>query len=581
MLGPVEVWTEDGPVPAGEPRRLAVLAALLIDVGRVVTTETLIDRVWGDRPPAQAMATLRTYITRIRRVLEEASRGGEPVEVVSQAGGYRLVATDDTIDLVRFRKLVERARRAAGDGERVGPLREALGLWRGDPLLGVDGDWASRTREQLIGERLAATVAWADAELTVGDAAAVVAPLGALAATYPLMEPLVVAQVRALVRLGRPTEALERCRMHRQRLAEEYGTDQGEQLRALYEAILRGEGSPRVDVAVPLAGAFHASASGLAGVSGGVVRATATSAALEGGVGAAVAEAVHASDVEEAGGIAYAEIAGDSVMPAPLRPMRRNRRRRSLFAVAVCAVLLITGVVWLWPSRQRAGGELSASPFTVVEEFSGDALNSTQWAAYEQPRTNGSSWSPSMVRVGGGELQLRGVGKNPTGQGNMSGAVCWCKGGRTGSTPVRTYGVWETKAKFDVGGGYGIMIGLWPNDNSNNYLTLARVDGAARTTMYPELTNSDGKAVLGPPVAGDFTDWNTYSIEWRRDFVAISLNGRVVYDTRNVRSPVIIPATKMFFYAQLVSGPYQSIPGPDQDTPSTVAVHLDWVRYRP
>ena len=109
-------------------------------------------------------------------------------------------------------------------------------LHRGEPLTGVDGAWAVRTREQLTGELLTARAEWAEAEVAVGNATAVLAPLATLADANPLVEPLVVALVRALVAAGRPTEALERCRLHRQRLAEEYGTDPSPQLMRLYES---------------------------------------------------------------------------------------------------------------------------------------------------------------------------------------------------------------------------------------------------------------------------------------------------------------------------------------------------------
>ena len=256
LLGPVEVRADGRLIEAGEPRRRAVLAALLIDAGLVVASTTLIDRVWGDRPPAQVRNTLGTHVTRIRRVLASAAAGDTPVRVVSQSGGYQLVVDRDRIDVHRFRRLVGQARDPGRtDQQRMVLLRQALMLWRGEPLAGLSGDWAAQTREHLVRERLDATAAWADAELSAGDPAAVLAPLTELADAHPLMEPLTVALARALVAVGRPTEALERCRVHRRRLADEYGTDQDPALRTLYAAILRGAGNPpaRAETALPAA----------------------------------------------------------------------------------------------------------------------------------------------------------------------------------------------------------------------------------------------------------------------------------------------------------------------------------------
>lgn len=119
ILGPVEVRAGDRALPAGEPQRLTVLAALMVDMGRVVGLDALIDRVWGDEPPQQAVSSVRAHITRIRRMLEQASSGGESVEVVRQAGGYVMTARPEQVDLFRFEALVDRAREADSVEQRV------------------------------------------------------------------------------------------------------------------------------------------------------------------------------------------------------------------------------------------------------------------------------------------------------------------------------------------------------------------------------------------------------------------------------------------------------------------------------
>src|SRR5262252_2851051 len=94
LLGPVEVWIGGRCVDAGQPRQRAVLAALLVDAGRVVPVETLIDRVWGQVVPEHARSTLRVYLSRIRRLLTEAQAHGGPVALLSRVSGGYLLRVD-------------------------------------------------------------------------------------------------------------------------------------------------------------------------------------------------------------------------------------------------------------------------------------------------------------------------------------------------------------------------------------------------------------------------------------------------------------------------------------------------------
>jgi DNA-binding SARP family transcriptional activator len=253
LLGPVEIQVDGQLIDTGEPRRRAVLAALLVDAGNVVASTVLIDRVWGATPPEQAHRTLATHVSRIRRVLEQTGSDDEaPVTVLRESGGYRLVLDRGQVDLHRFRELVDQARGPGCAGERqVGLLRQAVALWCGEPLTGVPGDWAQRIRQRLTRERLEATAMWAQAEVEVGNPAVVLAPLTELADENPLMEPLTVTMVRALHAAGRPTEALQRCRAHRQRLVDDFGTDQGPHLRELYTSILREGPEPADEAGAP------------------------------------------------------------------------------------------------------------------------------------------------------------------------------------------------------------------------------------------------------------------------------------------------------------------------------------------
>lgn len=551
LLGPVEVLADNGVVHGGEPRRLAVLAALAVDAGRVVATTTLIDRVWGDGPPGQAARTLGTYITRIRRTLEE-SFSDATVTVINQPGGYRLVAQPGQVDLSHFRELVVAARMPSGTPEeRVNLLRRAVALHRGDPLTGVAGAWAVRTREQLTGELLTTRAEWAEAEVAVGNATAVLAPLTTLADAHPLVEPLVLALVRALVAADRPTEALERCRLHRQRLADEYGTDPGPQLMRLYETVLRAD---------------HQLVAAAPAKRSEVLFASAPAAP-------APTPPLPAQSVDLDADAAAAERSD------PAKPPRWRRRPLIVVFALVSTLAVAAGAV----AAIRSGGRTSDRPggdrFTIVEDFSGAGLAPLEWDAHETRHENGSSWSPSMVRVSDGELQISGTGRSSSGNGNMAGSVCWCLDGGV----KRTYGIWEVRAKFDAGTGYAPVIGLYSDVDENTagwgFMTLARLDDGARRTMYPVVRGADGSAIDGAPVTGDFTTWNTYSIEWRADFITVSLNGAVIFDTRKLPAPVSIPTVPMFLYAQVIPGPEGPVPAPNKATPDQVTAHVDSVRY--
>jgi len=242
VLGPVEVVLADQVVPGWRPQQRAVLAALVVDVGRVVPVGVLVDRVWGSAPPRHADRILQSHLSRIRRTLDRGNDPAETVRLVRHAGGYRLLTEPDRVDLYRFRRLLQQDRaQQQVDDDRIASLRQALDLWRGEPLGGVPGDWAARTRQAWQQLRLDATVLWADLQLQVGGAAAVIDPLAELLADHPLAEPLAGVLIRALYAVGRPADALDLYATVRRRLADQLGTDPSAELQRLQQAILRGE----------------------------------------------------------------------------------------------------------------------------------------------------------------------------------------------------------------------------------------------------------------------------------------------------------------------------------------------------
>lgn len=241
MLGPVEVRAGGKRLAGGRPQQAVVLAALAVDAGRLVPVESLIGRVWGSAAPPRARQLLQTHINRIRRLLGQAT---DDVLVARRGDGYVLELPPERVDLHRFGRLVERAAAPEhSDAERVGLLREALGLWRGEPLAGLSGEWVEHTRQVWRQLRLSAVLAWASAELAVGNARAVIDRVTGELAEHPLVEPLAAVLMRALAAAGRGAEALDRYTAIRTHLAEELGADPGPELQAVHRAILRGEAS--------------------------------------------------------------------------------------------------------------------------------------------------------------------------------------------------------------------------------------------------------------------------------------------------------------------------------------------------
>ncbi|MFD9865626.1 BTAD domain-containing putative transcriptional regulator [Streptomyces niveus] len=251
LLGTIELR---GPgrtaVDPGPPRQRTVLAALLVDAGHWVSAETLIDRVWGEEVPPRVRASLYTYVSRIRRALATTAAplptgDGIPADAPRLRrgrGGYLLDVAPGRVDVHRFQDLVDRARSAGrSDAERAALLSEAIGLWRGDPLAGLPGAWAERTRRSWEQLHIEAVLAWADAEARTGNATAVIGRLTGLVAEHPLVEPLTVALMRALHVTGRPSESLTRYAALREQLAEELGTDPAAETQRVHQAILRGE----------------------------------------------------------------------------------------------------------------------------------------------------------------------------------------------------------------------------------------------------------------------------------------------------------------------------------------------------
>ncbi|MHC3469461.1 AfsR/SARP family transcriptional regulator [Streptomyces sp. 7R007] len=246
LLGPVELFVRGRAAEVGPPQRRTVLAALAVDSDRPVPADVLIRRVWGTDPPDGARRALHAHIARLRRLCEQTENSGHSrLHLARRSGGYLLEARPDQVDIHLFRQSVGQAREPGRTDEaRAALLREALGLWRGEPLAGLGGQWVAQVREAWRRQHVEAAVAWSHVESRVSDPGAVIGPLTELLDAYPLVEPLTEALMRALNAAGRSAEALDCYAALRKRLAEELGADPGPQLQKAHEAVLRG-GLPR------------------------------------------------------------------------------------------------------------------------------------------------------------------------------------------------------------------------------------------------------------------------------------------------------------------------------------------------
>jgi DNA-binding SARP family transcriptional activator len=215
LLGPVEALVDGQPVALPAKQR-ALLAALALELGRPVSTDRLVDILWDERPPEQAVKTLQVYVSQLRRAL-----GADAIETVGS--GYRLAA-GTKVDISEL--------------ERLAP-EEALALWRGPALAGLDEPYWRPEAARLEELRLAALEDLADAELGRGRHARLVPELERRAAEHPERERLRAQLMLALYRSGRQEEALDVYRRTRADLVERLGIEPGPELRELHARILR------------------------------------------------------------------------------------------------------------------------------------------------------------------------------------------------------------------------------------------------------------------------------------------------------------------------------------------------------
>ncbi len=247
ILGPLVVWRDGREVPIGAAKQRALLTLLLLRRGELVTTETLLDGLWGERPPATGVKVVQVYVSQLRKVLGEGLLETRPA-------GYMLRLESGVLDAERFEGLLERARGLLTDGDAPAAgeiLREGLALWRGPPLAefryeAFARDDISRLRRAAPGCARAPAL---ESDLALGRHTEAVPELETLVREHPLRESLRGLLMLALYRAGRQADALAVYQEARAALLEELGLDPGHSLQRLEKAILQQD--PALDLRRP------------------------------------------------------------------------------------------------------------------------------------------------------------------------------------------------------------------------------------------------------------------------------------------------------------------------------------------
>ena len=241
ILGPLEVTAGGQPLEVGGARARAVLAMLIVHANRVVPADRLAEELWPGQPPGKAAASLQVRLSELRKAFRSA---GEADRLVTRPPGYLLRVAPGELDAARFAALAAQAGAALTGGDpsaAAGQLDEALALWHGDPLAGLDAAPFARAEAGRLAEaRLAALESRAEAALACGQPpGGLVAGLETLTAAHPLRERLWGQLMLALYRAGRQADALRAYRDLRALLVRELGIEPGPDLRDLHARILR------------------------------------------------------------------------------------------------------------------------------------------------------------------------------------------------------------------------------------------------------------------------------------------------------------------------------------------------------
>lgn len=254
VLGQVRVTLDGRELDLGPGKQRAVLAALVLRANRPVSISEIVDAVWAEDPPANGPNVVQKHIAGLRKVFEPDRTPRAPGQSITlTAAGYTLNVPPGSLDVERFHAMVAHARSLPADDaeQSATALREALGLWRGPALAGLDGAVFEAERDRLHEIRTATVEDCLDLELQLGRHVESVPELVQLTAQHPYRERLRGLLMLALYRSGRQADALAVFRDTRRQLADELGIEPGEHLRTLHDRMLAGDPTLLLDAPGP------------------------------------------------------------------------------------------------------------------------------------------------------------------------------------------------------------------------------------------------------------------------------------------------------------------------------------------
>ena len=250
ILGPLEAYHGERRLSLGGTKQRALLAMLLLHANEVVSSDRLVDALWGEAASDDAAKALSVALSRLRKVLEpERSPGAAGELLVTRPPGYLMKLDADQLDVHRFDQLVQEARSVDDPATSAGLLREALALWRGPPLADLAYESFGQSEIARLEEsRLAALEQRIEFDLMLGHHDELVGELEGLTGHYPLRERLRGQLMLALYRSGRQADALQSYQAARASLVDELGIEPSRPLRELHQAILQQD--PGLDLLV-------------------------------------------------------------------------------------------------------------------------------------------------------------------------------------------------------------------------------------------------------------------------------------------------------------------------------------------
>jgi DNA-binding SARP family transcriptional activator len=236
VLGPVRAWRGEHELSLGTPQSRTLLALLLAHGGEVVSLPHIVDAMWGTEPPRTAVNSVQRNVGLLRRLIEPGLTVREPGGwLIRSAGGYRLDVDPDSLDLLHFRELVEKARA----GDEPGLYLEALNLWQGVVADGIDPTTRADTVFTSLDQELTAVAREAaDVALAAGEADRLRRPVSLAADRAPYDEPLHARLIRLCAGSGQRAGALTVYERLRRRLADELGITPGPEVTAARDAVL-------------------------------------------------------------------------------------------------------------------------------------------------------------------------------------------------------------------------------------------------------------------------------------------------------------------------------------------------------